>query len=565
VSNNATAVIAADLVVTTQPSNVNECVGGTEYNNRLQSVADRVQLPISGSKVQTDQQDGQILLEQEQRPIRIHHPVPVAGTTYYRVLINAANNGCDQAVSNNSIVVIIADLVFTTQPTDVNECVGGTNTMTVVVTGGSGAITYQWQQSADGSTGWTNSVGTGATTATYTPSSAVPGTTYYRVLANAANNGCDQAVSNNAVAVIAADLVITTQPSNVNECIGGTDQMSVTVTGGSGAITYQWQQSADGSTGWTNSVGAGATTSTYTPSSAVAGNTYYRVLVNAANNGCDQAVSNNAVVTISEDLLVTTQPVDIHECVGGNDPMTVSISGGSGTITYQWQQSADGLGGWTNSVGTGATTASYIPSSTSPGTTYYRVLVNASNSGCGQAVSNAVAAIIAPDILVVNQPQDINECVGGNNTMSVTISGGSGTITYQWQQSADGLGGWTNSVGTGATTTTYTPSSAIPGTTYYRVLINASDSDCQQAVSANAVAVIAADLAVTTQPSNVNECVGGTNTITVAVSGGSGAITYQWQQSADGSTGWTNSTGTGATTDTYTPSSALQEQHTIEF
>jgi hypothetical protein len=60
---------------------------------------------------------------------------------------------------------------------------------------------YQWQQSADGSTGWANSTGTGATTATYTPSSAVPGTTYYRVLVNAANNGCDQAVSNNAVAV----------------------------------------------------------------------------------------------------------------------------------------------------------------------------------------------------------------------------------------------------------------------------------------------------------------------------------------------------------------------------
>jgi hypothetical protein len=55
------------------------------------------------------------------------------------------------------------------------------------VTGGSGTITYQWQQSADGSTGWANSHGTGATTATYTPSSAVPGTTYYRVLVNAAN------------------------------------------------------------------------------------------------------------------------------------------------------------------------------------------------------------------------------------------------------------------------------------------------------------------------------------------------------------------------------------------
>jgi hypothetical protein len=134
-----------------------------------------------------------------------------------------------------------------------NECVGGTNTISVTVTGGSGAITYQWQQSTDGSTGWANSIGTGATTATYTPSSATPGTTYYRVLINAANNGCDQAVSNNSIVIISADLVISTQPTDVNECVGGTNTMTITVTGGSGTITYQWQQSADGSTGWANS------------------------------------------------------------------------------------------------------------------------------------------------------------------------------------------------------------------------------------------------------------------------------------------------------------------------
>jgi hypothetical protein len=77
--------------------------------------------------------------------------------------------------------------------------------MTVSVTGGSGAITYQWQQSADGQqVGQTHR--NRCNNATYTPSSAVPGTTTIRVLINAANNGCDQAVSNNAVAVISADL-----------------------------------------------------------------------------------------------------------------------------------------------------------------------------------------------------------------------------------------------------------------------------------------------------------------------------------------------------------------------
>jgi hypothetical protein len=64
--------------------------------------------------------------------------------------------------------------VISTQPSDVNECVGGTNTMTVTVTGGSGAITINGSKVADGSTGWANSTGSGATTATYTPSSAVP-------------------------------------------------------------------------------------------------------------------------------------------------------------------------------------------------------------------------------------------------------------------------------------------------------------------------------------------------------------------------------------------------------
>ncbi|MBK9983124.1 MAG: hypothetical protein IPP15_12005 [Saprospiraceae bacterium] len=290
------------------------------------------------------------------------------------------------------------------------------------------------------STGWANATGIGATTNTYTPSSAVAGTTYYRVLVNAANNGCDQTVSNNGIAVINPDLVVTTQPSNVNECIGGTNTMTV-VSGGSGAISYQWQSSADGSTGWANATGLGATTNTYTPSSAVAGTTYYRVLVNAANNGCDQAVSNNGIAVINPDLVVTTQPTNVSECIGGTNTMTVAITGGSGVVSYQWQSSADGSTGWANATGLGATTNTYTPSSATAGTTYYRVLVNAANNGCDQAVSNNGIAIINPDLVVTTQPSDVNECIGGTNTMTVAITGGSGAISYQWQSSADGSTG----------------------------------------------------------------------------------------------------------------------------
>jgi hypothetical protein len=556
VSNNAIASIIADLEVTTQPSNVNECIGGNNTMTVIVSggsgdITYQWQFRMNGTSGWADA-TGFGSNTDTYTPSS-----DAAGTTYYRLLVNASNSGCDQAVSDVAYAVIAEDLTVTTQPTNINECVGGTNTITVEVSGGSGAITYQWQQSINGSTGWTNSTGPGAMTDTYTPSSAIPGTTYYRVLINAANNGCDQAVSNNSIVIISSDIVITNQPSDVNECVDGTDQMTVVITGGSGTPTYQWQESTDGSNGWTNSTGTGANTATYTPSSSIPGTTYYRVLISTGNPGCDLTISNNAIAVISEDLIVTIQPADVNECVGGADQMTVAVTGGSGTISYLWQSSPNGNSNWVAASGTGSTTPIFTPPSTFPGTTYYRVLVNASGSGCGQAVSNAVAAIIAPDIIVVTQPVDVNECVGGTNTMTIVTSGGSGTITYQWQQSINGSTGWGTATGLGASTTTFTPPSTTPGTIYYRVLINASNSDCQQAVSANAAAIIAADLVVNTQPTDVNECVGGTNTMTVAVSGGSGAITYQWQQSTDGSTGWANSTGIGATTATYTPSSAI--------
>ena len=87
--------------------------------------------------------------------------------------------------STNSIVVAVDDIVVTTQPSTITECVGGTNTMTVAVTGGSGTISYQWQSSPDGTSSWANATGAGSTTTTYTPPSTVAGTTYYRVLINA--------------------------------------------------------------------------------------------------------------------------------------------------------------------------------------------------------------------------------------------------------------------------------------------------------------------------------------------------------------------------------------------
>jgi hypothetical protein len=67
--------------------------------------------------------------------------------------------------------------------------------------------------------------------------------------------------------------------------------MSVTVTGGSGASHISGSKALTDQPAGQNSIGSGSNNSYLYPSSATPGTTYYRVLVNAANNGCDQAVS----------------------------------------------------------------------------------------------------------------------------------------------------------------------------------------------------------------------------------------------------------------------------------
>lgn len=52
--------------------------------------------------------------------------------------------------------------------------------------------------------------------------------------------------------------------------------------------------------------------------------------------------------------------------------------------------------------------------------------------------------------------------------------GGSGPLSYKWQQGPTGTSGWTNAIGTGPTTDMYTPPSTTSGSMYYPVIINSN-------------------------------------------------------------------------------------------
>ncbi len=172
---------------------------------------------------------------------------------------------------------------------------------------GSGPITYtyQWQLTADGGTTWTDIPG--ATGTTYTPPLGSAGN-QARVLVTATNpDGTNQAPSP------ASALILPNPPLNtVAPSMTGTAQEGQKLTVNTGAwtgpgsltYTYQWQISSDGGATWINI--AGATATTFTPSSGTAGKRV-RVLETATNaDGSGQTASAASAVILAEPPAPTT-------------------------------------------------------------------------------------------------------------------------------------------------------------------------------------------------------------------------------------------------------------------
>src|SRR4030095_12022950 len=91
------------------------------------------------------------------------------------------------------------------------------------------------------------------------------------------------------------DATVTATVDNPMICIGGNSIVTANVTGGTSAITYQWQSGTSSGGPWTN-IG-GATSSTYTVPSTGTSALWYRVFVLDPGSGCFAPASNAVQVT----------------------------------------------------------------------------------------------------------------------------------------------------------------------------------------------------------------------------------------------------------------------------
>ncbi|RLD61640.1 MAG: hypothetical protein DRJ05_02150, partial [Bacteroidetes bacterium] len=380
------------------------------------------------------------------------------GNYYYHCVVSDVGGVCTPVISDCGTITVVDDPEFTSQSGNDTVCRGGNTDFSVIVQGGTGFFTYQWQRSTNSCSGpWTN-IGTNSKDYN-TGNMGTVGSYYYQCIITQSGLGCDVLASNCMELEVLPDAIIATQPIEATICSGTTWTMSVTAAGGSGHFGYRWQISTTGTGGW--STVQNSASNTYT-TAALTSTRYYRVRVIDSVAGCRNPLSDVAPVYVPE---ITAQPVGTTMCDGGQHTMTVDVEQGDATLNYQWQRSdVPSPYTWTN-VGTDSD--SYTTDPLLTGTYYFQCVISVTNPTCSDLITDVATVVAVNDPVVATNPIGDTICINDTHTMDVTASGGTGTFDYQWRISSDNIA---FSDISNATNSTYTTEQLTQDRYYYCVV-----------------------------------------------------------------------------------------------
>ena len=175
-------------------------------------------------------------------------------------------------------------------------------------------------------------------------------------------------------------------------------------------------------------------------------------------------------------------------------PVVAAISGGATTVCVNsdtpafTDATAGGTWSITNGTGTASITSAGVVTGLTPGNV--TVVYTLDNGTCTNTAATSLT-VNAPAVITV-QPSRTTFCAGSNASFSVTATG-TGTLTYKWQVSTDGIT-FTDISGapyvggnTGFLTISGVPV-AFSGN-YYRVIVSAS-APCSAPVTSDAVQLL---------------------------------------------------------------------------
>ena len=260
-----------------------------------------------------------------------------AGDFYYYATVSFSGLDCGSVPTNTALVRVVADPTVTITPNTQIICQGTTPTDLVVTpAGGVGTYSFQWYNSP------ANTAIAGATSANYTPSTAIAGTlSYYCVITQ---TGLACSVTSPVVSVQVVDNpIVSIQPlASQPICINNTPvTLTTAFINGTGTPTYQWYSNTNNSyTGGT--LISGATTLSYTPITSVVGTIYYYCIATYANGNCGTVSTNISEVIVNP--LPVINDITIVQCDDDLDAITafnltvnnnqISADAANETFTY---------------------------------------------------------------------------------------------------------------------------------------------------------------------------------------------------------------------------------------
>ena len=414
-------------------------------------------------------------------------------TTHFRAVVRSGV--CPDAYSASTTVTVNDPILITSQPTDINTCLGSNVAFSVAATGT--ALTYQWY-------------GPGAV--------LIPGETSSSLAINGVaagdvgsyycevTNSCSATVPTVTVnlnllttTAITTDLPVPT----ISLCEGEDYNLNIGVQGDN--LTYEWYKGgvlvSDGG------VYSNATTAnlTLTGVTATESDSYFVIV----RGTCGDVTSASATIDVKQPVVFTTQPASQTVCSGSNHTFFVAVSGD--VLATQWQVK-DGFGVFNDILG--ETNLNYTTGTA--GT--YRCMVTTTDCG-GPYYSAEVTLTVNPVTAITTQPvTPQNVCVNDNVSFTVVATGVG--LTYQWYKN-DAL----NPVAGATNATLNLTNVAVANAGSYFSIVTGT---CGIPVTST-VSVLSIDVApiISVHPQTKAVCAADNTNLSVSTSAGTN-LTYEW-------------------------------------
>lgn len=280
------------------------------------------------------------------------------------------NNGC--SVTTTSTVNSANSLSVSVSTTN-STCGNNNGSASTTLSGAAAPVTYFWSNGS--SSGSINSLGANTYSVTVTD-----------------NNGC---------IVTASGIVTTTAVPSVNVtttdalCGNNNGTATAVITGGTSSFSYAWNNGGNSST-----------------ETNLTANTYSVTITDA--NSCTASASNSLSNSSGPTVSITTTDAT---CGNNNGSATAVVTGGTGTIVYNWSNG-----------GNSATETSLTANS-------YGVTITDDNS-CNATATGNILNASGPSLSITTTSAS---CGNNNGTATANITGGATPYIYNWSTGGNSM------------------------------------------------------------------------------------------------------------------------------